>query len=256
MIDDLVDLIVPHWSDGAAPTPALGGQGSAVEYGQGTVVEWNSETAENIIRYKGEPLENLPMINSADVLVTQPGDQVAIMSWAPAGGSGAIWIMGRLIVPGSDAAERSIDFMRAALARNVAAEILASRIHTAEVSGTITVTSTANVPNGGPILPDIEISPTGMAVVLTGVGIDLSANGSGNGGEVVVAVDGADSATTFGRSAFLGSVDSVSFQHNATGVFVLSGLTEGLHTFEMWYSVLAGSTEARFYDRQLIVIAL
>src|SRR5690606_10725783 len=119
VVSDLSDLLVPP--PGAGPPPGWGfGDDGPARYGQGVIVEWNPQTFENVVRFRGTELRDLPVMAGPDALIYQPGDIVGIMYWAPAGGSGQYWILPRMIVPGSGAAERAVAAMRSRLGQAVA----------------------------------------------------------------------------------------------------------------------------------------
>src|SRR5690606_30236874 len=106
----------------ASPCP----RGEDLRYMQGTVVAWDPETAENIVRIRGTDHTNVPLIDlGIGQRSIQAGDQVAIMSWSPNGGTAAYFVMGRLVVPGTGAAQRSADAL-STVASEVTQELLTS----------------------------------------------------------------------------------------------------------------------------------
>lgn len=272
--DDLADLITPHWSGDAGPRVGLSGSGAGMRYTQGTVLQWNPETGENLVLVDTVPMENLPLIGSTDILVVQPGDQVAILEWAPGGGSGAWWITGRIVVPGTDAATRSIEFMRGALASQIAAEVLAARIHTDVNPGeAIRTSATYGDPSSGgvgPMVANVEISKSGTAVVLLG-GLMRSSTGSSftteETGYMSVEISGATSVDPSDvNSAYLHAtvVDSTAQLASQTVVLATVGrviefdgvLNEGVHTFTAKYRRGSGHDSVYVYNRSLVVFAL
>lgn len=81
----------------------LGGAGGGMGFRQGTVVEWNPDTAENVILVGTKLIENMPILNTSEASLLVPGDVVGIMT------SGSSWaIMGRLVIPGTPEAATSI----------------------------------------------------------------------------------------------------------------------------------------------------
>ena len=107
------------WRPGdPGPRPGFGGRGEDLRYMQGTVVRWDPETAENIVRIRGADHTNVPLIDlGIGQRSIQAGDQVAIMAWSPNGGTAAYFIMGRLVVPGTAAAQRSEQTLESLIAQ-------------------------------------------------------------------------------------------------------------------------------------------
>jgi hypothetical protein len=75
---------------------------AAVRYGQGTILNWDPGTFENVVDWRGERLVNLPVVGGVDAFGFLPGDTVALLGWDARGRRGVTqwWILGRLIVPG------------------------------------------------------------------------------------------------------------------------------------------------------------
>src|SRR5690606_39811786 len=96
--DDLSDLIVPHWTQGAPATPRLGGPpGKPASYGQGVIVAWDSSTFENTVRFHGTELHNLPAMAGADALTFPPGGTACGQSRAPGGGAQQVRVLLRVL---------------------------------------------------------------------------------------------------------------------------------------------------------------
>lgn len=281
--DDLSDLLTQQWTADAGPRPGFGGHGTPPKYGQGTVEAWDTETGENQIRYHGAVLSNLPIIGSTDILVIQPGDQVAIMSWAPNGGSGAYWIVGRLVVPGTEAATRSIQFMQGELAKTISAQVFAERISTDEDEGVGTITPPAGAGVFGPFsnLTGADVGPqvtatvgaAGKMLVMVTAEVTISVYDNaawfGAGGMVSFELSGAN-ALNPGRPRSMLSIGAgvvhnalltdsaalVSMTTRATAVEVVSGLTPGNTTVTCKYAAYGGNPRpVRFNNRELIAVA-
>jgi hypothetical protein len=93
--DDLVQLFAPDPSE----PPKMG-------FRQGTVVQWDSNTGENVIDVGGQQIPNLPMLNTGEAIALKVGHIVGILTW------GSTWfIFGRITVPGNpDFASASVAF--------------------------------------------------------------------------------------------------------------------------------------------------
>jgi hypothetical protein len=74
---------------------------SAVRFGQGRVLAWDSAARTNTVEWRGVHLHNLPVIASTTSMSLGTGDLVALLGWAPAQGPGTWWILGRVIPPGT-----------------------------------------------------------------------------------------------------------------------------------------------------------
>lgn len=93
--EDLVPLLTP-----APPDKSL------VRYRQGLVMEWNTDTGENVINVGGALLANLSMLNSGEAIALKPGHVVGLLA---AGDS--MLILGRITQPGAaDFASASVAF--------------------------------------------------------------------------------------------------------------------------------------------------
>lgn len=276
----LADLLVPHWSDGAGPRLGFSGTGSGVEYGQGTVVSWtvDGEQFRNVIRIDGTDIPDVPVIGSTDILVTRPGDQVAVMSWSPSGGAAVYWIIGRLVVPGTPAAARSIEFMRGNLAREVAVGVFSAQVFSADVDGGGTRASdTYGDPDSpgdpGPAVFDVPIV-TGRAVVMLSsairfASVDGAANSFLSSGFLSYQVTGATTIdpdditrSAAGTISLHGTgADSTDIGVRCTAtltrIVLEDGLNPGRHDFTVQYKRNPAAVDPfEFAARSLTVIAL
>lgn len=276
--DSLADLIVPHWAADSGPVPGLSMGGAGMHFGQGVVLEWNPDTGENVIDYQGEPLENLPIIGSTDILVTQPGDIVEIRSSSPAGGAGSYWIGGRIVVPGSEAAQRSIEFMRGVLAKEISAEIFAARIHYGSDIGRAKRSSTGYGDpdvegDPGPSVPGVNIV-SGLAIVMISAYVktsteDTTTNDVATSGVISFAVSGAtdrdpESASSgivhraqkYSNAGPIDAAAGVVIQSTLTSIAVVSDLNPGPHTFTCKYASSGAPEPFECQLRNLVVIGL
>lgn len=263
--DDLADLLVPHWTQGAPPRPTLGVPGQPASYGQGVLASWNPTTFENTVYFHGAVLENLPVMAGPDALAFRAGDVVGIMYWSPQGGSGQYWILPRIIVPGSDAAQQAIASMQTDIGRRVSAAVLADRIHSAQASGQ-TLTSSSSFgdgSSGGPVISDVEITEAGKALVIISATLDSNPmNLSSMGGaQMSFEVSGATNLppTMLRGLGLMQGVEVVSStgSHRTGGTLAAVEVVElnpGTHTFTAKYASVGGQ-EVVFSGRSLTVIA-
>lgn len=87
-MSDIVPLLVPK--------PDTMG----LRFSQGIVRQWNPQTFENIIEWRGISLPDVPVLSSVDALGFQVGNVVGMLGWAPEGGTSSWWILGRMSIPG------------------------------------------------------------------------------------------------------------------------------------------------------------
>src|SRR5690606_17907867 len=84
------------------------GEPGTLRAGQGVVLEWNPDTGENVIRYRGTDLHDLPIVaSSTEILAIKPGDVVMLhlIGAGGAGGPSTAYIVGRVSRPGPEVAE-------------------------------------------------------------------------------------------------------------------------------------------------------
>src|SRR5690554_7489000 len=101
-------------------------------WGQGVIEFWDPDTFENRVQYRGSQHENLPVASGVEALTYQPGDVVMLSRWQPTGGGATTLrseIGGRVIVPGTGAAQKAIAFMQSSLAKSLSARVFAERVH-------------------------------------------------------------------------------------------------------------------------------
>lgn len=262
--DDLAPLITPHHSSDSGPTPALSSEEPA-KYGQGTILTWNSETFENTVRFRGTTLVNLPVMAGTDALTFVPGDKVGIMHWAPSGGSGVFWILPRIIVPGSGAAEQAIAALKTNLGRSVALAVFGEAIRIDEHSQVLSITSTSfadpAIGDPGPTVEDVTISDTGRALVFVSADLSPTPDGTGDTSnlEMGIQVSGATSISAGSAVVRLGqgTVDGSTLSSPSgelAGVDMIDGLNPGVHTFTAKYRVSATSGTGTVSIPTMIVI--
>ena len=258
--EDLARLLVP---------PA----GEDFTIRQGTIRAFDPATFANEIEYDGLRVENVNVASGLEALTYVPGDVVLLEGWFPGGkkgelGIGSIWIRGRVITPGPDAAQQVIAPMTTSLGRAVAAEVFADRIASVDADDNVISGDTSGgwvSLTGGPQLSGVEIGPTGRALVT--VSADVLCAPTGSVGRVEgwmgFEISGATSVSPdifdtlrvrYTRDADTAGNTAVNVA--ASRVNLVEGLNEGVHTFKAQYRVIAGAgDEAEFQGRNLTVIA-
>jgi|ADGO01.1.fsa_nt_gi hypothetical protein len=204
--EDLSELIVPHWSHGAPPSPALDSRGAPAQYGQGVLVEWDPNTFQNVVRFRGTELRDLPVMAGISALAFAPGDVVSIMHWAPQGGAGSYWLMPQVVVPGSGAAERAVAAMRSRLGQAVALAAVGEAVQTIqpEAGAGILYCGTYNTwddpvdADGNPVAFEasgIQAGLTGQCVVLLSAAV-LVMTDSGQSGSIWLSFEAVRESTS------------------------------------------------------------
>lgn len=243
----------------------MGSPGGPVSLGQGRILTWNSSTFENTVAYRGGVLQNLPVLSGPDALTYKPDDIVSIMSWSPNGGAASHWIQGRVIYPGPGKGAEAIAWMTSELGRRLAAAVFAERIKTQmiEIQGSLTTENTwvnslsvGGSPSSGPSV-QADISESGKALVFVS---SLIQNIDGESAYMSFRIDGATNPPIGSVSAFLRSpaIDGDGVGVSSTGIGLVSGLSQGLHTFAAAYraSNVTNPFGVTFSDRIIVVMGL
>jgi hypothetical protein len=232
--DDLVPLLIPS----NAPT---------VGFRQGVVLAWNQDTAENTVQVAGSILTDLPILNTSEAQLLEPGAVVGIMT------AGSSWfVMGRITVPGTADAASALSLVSR---RIQASSDTAQGTRSATTYGDLTGAAV------GPAVT-LTVSSSGKALAF------WSADHGETGGwetdvqdGVSVAVSG---ATTVAASASFAighrltaqsATGSFSYGTQTTGMHLFTGLNAGVHTFTLEYRSGTGQT-IQFRERELAVFAL
>lgn len=267
MTDDLVPLLVPDPGN------------ENLRFGQAGLVAWNPATFENTVLFKGVALHNLPVAAGVDGLTWQPGDQLILHGYAPNGGLGSWWIAQRVIIPGRDAAAKTLSFLRTSLAAEVvddlvaqllvspagqdlAAFVLGQRVHSASVfsPGTRNNTSYGNLTGGGPgpTLTGVQISEAGRAIAICTAQCTVADN-AGRSGYMSVAVSGASTVPANDGWAYVadigGTTDGQTISPRAGSLHLFTDLNPGAHTFTSQYRTLTTGGSVTWLNRNLTVIA-
>lgn len=265
--DDVVPFLTPPPSSG-------------IRYGQGILKEWNLETFENQVEWQGITLTNLPVHAGVDALTFQAGDLVSLNGWAPSGGAGSWWIASKIIIPGSDAAQQAISFLRTNLAGQIvddlvselltspagsdlAAFVFGERFRAASTAATVGTSSASYVTlSGGPSVSDVEVSDGGTMVVMVGCnGAVSSVIGSPDQAAAMsFQISGASSVSPVDGNAYIlahADLGEDSFVWSRSmAVARITGLNPGTHTVAARYRKMFGGGSVEFTDRTLIAIGL
>lgn len=240
---DLVPLVVQ-----------AGGGGKGVGFRQGTVVEWDQDTAENIILIGDSLFENLPVLNTSEASLLVPGDVVGVLT------SGSSWaILGRVIIPGSPEAASSI---KAITNRIVAAEDVNTGTRNSTAWGDLTGASV------GPSVT-VRIGASGRALALWSCELGQTGNWqSKNTPHVGVAVSGASTVAATDANALNFNIEHpvspaagaalTSFWAQCSVFHLFTGLNPGETTFTLKYrhDGISPAGSVSFQAREIAVFAL
>jgi hypothetical protein len=244
-IDDPIQLLTP-------PDREFAG------FAQGVIKAWNPGTFENTVRVRNANFHDLPVASGVEALTYQPDDTVMLTRWKPRSGAAVYWIGmgGRVIVPGTGAAERTVTFMQTQLGRAVAAGVFADRVQFDLVATGESRSSTSfgNLATTGPSVT-VEISAARKAMV------ELSATllaASGGAPHMSFEVTGATSISPSATRMLALAPDSATVLGATNSVLIPLGpsqLNEGAHTFTAKYRSGTGLGTNVFGDRVITVTA-
>jgi|SRR5215510_518626 len=226
------DEIAPLFSG----PPAGGSQD--MRYRSGRIVSWNRLTAQNVVTVGGVNLVDLPILNTSEALLIQPGDTVGIAVISTENGGRTMAILGRLTIPNTPGA---------------ASALSAVGIYSGEVGTTETTNSVAYVDlaTPGPIVEHVPIGPSGRCLAFFSAVINPTAN---DGVAMSCDVAGATTvAAPAGAPLQRSQADASQLSLIVTRVSVISGLNLGEHTFTAKYRSIFGGL-ASIGQRVLIII--
>ena len=226
------------------PQPPAAGVG----YRQGIVRAWNPTNATNTVEVDGIEVQNLPVLNTNEALLLQPGDVVGILT---IGQSASSWaILGRLTIPGTPQAATAL-----AAIGTVAAEELDQHSTTSTTWVDLT---------GGPSVT-VNVRPSGRVLLLFTAQIGWAGAGAGAvSGMAGVDISGANSRPL----TDLADTDIKIRAHievpgapSTVAVFavgsqkLLTGLNPGPTTFKLRYRSVYGQ-QIDFDNRAISVVLL
>ncbi len=232
---------------------------------QGTVRAWDPLTAHNTVDVGGTLMTDLPILNTSESAILQPGDVVGILTFGE--GVGSWWIVGRWTTPGTPQATSGYS-------------ALGVRTKTAagigpHWTGTSLGWSTATAVDGSAeaIVTDVIVGPSGKALAIISAGTAISVNATVSSGSVAAYVGvqairqsdgmiyppnngtalkaGGDWWASGTTTVAVGQGDSSSYTH------LYEGLTSGLYTIQLMYSAVASpASSVSWSNPRLIVIPL
>lgn len=214
---------------------------SGVGYRQGVVVAWNPATAENQVDVGGTLVDNLPILNTSEALLLQPGDVVGILA---AGRSASSWaILGRLTIPATPQAATALSAIRT---RSVNVDAFETR--TSAIWGDLATV--------GPVVSDVIVGPSGRCLLFISSTITLLV--TSGGGEMACQITGATTVPLGDTPPALAWYGPAGSGPTMTRLVLVEGLNPGLHTFTAKYSAvdLGAGGSVRFGRRNLTVIPL
>lgn len=250
-------------------------------YAVGILEEWDSATFTNAVRYRGALLRNLAVINGLEALGFTPGIQVSLLGHSGTGAMVSFAILGRYVQPGATATTEAIQSLQSTVVNELLDElvtaivpgiisspegaalvkfIIGSAIHAADVTATVTTTSSTFVSlSGGPSVSGVQVSDTRKMIVMVGSKMNVSNN---HAGSMSFDVSGASSITPTDLRAHVldyNDPDVGGVNEKAVAATVLTaseGLNAGTHTVAARYRRRLGlANNISFSDRTLIVIA-
>lgn len=245
-----------------------------VGFAEGVVRSWDPSTFSHTINVRGTDLHDLDVAAGAEALTIVPGDTVLLTKWKPRSRKGsATYRVGsgaRIIRPGTGAAAQTIAFLQTSLGSAISAGAFAARIDGDAVFTLDNLGQTSDwvdLGTPGPAVADVDVSETGLALVLHGceVGLTTSSSNLSARGSMSFEVSGA-TALPPGQDAVriaqlgntLGLPGDVSVSPNAN-VMTASWvpLNEGQHTFTAKYDGVtsAAGNWITFQRRFIIVVS-
>lgn len=245
-------------------------QSEFVGLAEGIIRSWNPGTFENVINVAGGDIPNVAVASGVEALTYEPGQVVIVSRWRPRSGRGSgtyrIGLSGRVIKPGTGAAQRAIEFMTTSLGSAVSGAVFADRIFTDEIATQeVTASSTyTDLDTVGPSRSGIEII-SGRALVFVSGRIRTERSGNGDS-ETFMSVEVSGPTPVPPSDDRAASLRVRLSNHTGTGVshitdiaargtaqIPLSGLAPGTYSFTCKYRTTGAGSN--FAARALTVIA-
>lgn len=258
---------------------------SQLRLGQGIIRTWEASTFENTVEWRGQILQNVPVLAGTDALSYRAGDAVVLLGNGLGSGASSWFILGRAVVPGPETGAEVIEFMQSGLVtqivddivvqlltsqagQDLAAFVIGQRVHSAseDAGGTrpdnnIYGDLGGGVANPGPSVT-AQVSDAGVAVVFMTVRQAKSLPDFAGNTYVGVQTTGATTVspgTPGDGNSWITSLggfsgDTASTAHRLTAIRVIEGLNPGEHTFTLKYA--GNGAVFSFSWRNITVIAL
>lgn len=216
------------------------GKGSAVGFRQGVVMTWDPLNAANSVFVAGATLTDLPILNTNEALLLQPGSVVGILT------AGSSWfILGRITTPRTPEAASAL-------------QMVSGGVKAAQKLGTVNTSSTAWQSLTGPVV-ETTIGSSGKALIIVGASLNYGTTNSTNteGGQVGCAVSGATASSNLGTADDFFNVNMAStVGRQLTHVMLVEGFNPGVHTFTHQVAAFVSGRVCNFDRRSLVVFAL
>lgn len=206
-------------------------------YRKGTILTWNSDTAENTVRIDGAVFTDLPILNGVEALLLQPGAAVGVIDL------GTTWaILGRLTIPNTPDAASALDILTPVSA--VVFQFPAESTSSASFTDLTTV---------GPVVT-VSIGKRGRCFVTVGCAIQFA---NSTGGQMGFDIAGPTNVAASGNFTWAvietTSTGTVGGTINGTARYLITGLAPGDYTFTAKYATIGGGTCSFGGNRTIIV---
>jgi hypothetical protein len=220
----------------------------------GTLRAWNPGTLQGVVELPGGQLvTNPPVMAALDAMSWAPGDEVILDLVPGSGGFSSVMILGRVFRPNAANSARVLQALQNDFAKQIAAEVFADRIKNNIVEENEVTSSTdwTDLDTPGPRVTEVEVTATGVMLVILGCSINVG----NNGGYMSFELTGPTNLGPFeGRAAGHGVAAGNTFVE-ASRLVLVEGLAPGSYTVTAKYKVPNGGNVA-FNFRTLSVIAV
>lgn len=242
---------------------------------QGTVIGWDPVTFANVINVDGVDILDVPVASGVEALTYQPGDVVLLEGWFPGGkrgelGIGTYWIRGRVITPGTGAADKTIEFLRTQLARELSVEIFQERVKSARIPFQEALDDTGfdfvDLATPGPSVEADIVTGVALLFVSAIIQVNLIDPTFAASGNMAFEVSGATMQDPLFSRSLVKSIQlpdaGASTETSSVGaanMFLLTDLNVGLNTFTAKYNARSSPADgvdvAIFSSRSISVFA-
>lgn len=220
------------WDDSSAPEAGP----PQFSRRRGKVLSWDPFTMHNAIEVDGVTYEDIPCLNVIDSVTMMPNDRVEIITF-----SGLWYVLGRIVAPGTEDAERSIKYVQGV-----------SAYESGGSGGPSTSYGDLSVGGFGPAVT-FDVPPSGQVWVGISGHFSLSAVGGGTNNSVTqymsFELSGAnnlapdDDWSIFATAAYSGSsTPGISYNASHSDEFFLTGLAPGATSFVAKYRSATSGT--------------
>lgn len=231
-------------------TDAPPGPGYDLRFRSGVVVSWNPLTAENTVRVGGTEVHDLPILNTSEALLLEPGAVVSILAARNDKGSTTYAILGRMTIPGTPSAATALNALALRMTSNY--------VDAFESRG---ATGFGDLATPGPEVTDVLVGATGAAIVIVDAYVQTNVTTTEQrGGWMGYQVAGATSLLPANNDALIlieqESTGAPTVAIAASHVSIRKGLNPGLHTFTAKYEAQGAVAQTGWGQRTIAVIPL